>query len=43
MLRGDIVEDDSGACAVFTEPGSSAPQMTAAQVMDVIARLPGCG
>ena len=29
--------------AVFTEQGSSASQMTAAKVMDVIARLPGCG
>ena len=30
VLRGDIVKDDSGACAVFTEQGSSASQMTAA-------------
>ena len=42
VLRGDIVIDDSGACAVFTEQGSSASQMTAAKVMDVIARLPDC-
>ena len=42
MLRGDIVEDDPGACAVSTEQGSSASQLTAAKVMDVIARLPGC-
>ena len=40
MLRGDIVKDDSGAHAVFTEQGSSASQMTAAKVMD--ARLPDC-
>ena len=39
MLRGDVVKDDSGAYAVFTEQGSSASQMTAAKVMDVIARL----
>ena len=39
VLRGDIVKDDSGAYAVFTEQGLSASQMTAAQVMDVIARL----
>ena len=39
VLRGDIVKDDSGACAVFTEQGSSASQMTAARVMDVMARL----
>ena len=42
MLRGDIVKDDSGAFAVFTEQGLSASQMTAAKVMDVIARLPDC-
>ena len=42
VLRRDIVKDDSGACAVFTEQGSSASQMTAAKVMDVIARLPDC-
>ena len=41
-LRGDIVKDDSGSYAVFTEQGSSAPQMTAAKVMDIISRLPGC-
>ena len=42
VLRRDIVKDDSGACAVFTEQGSSASQMTAAKIMDVIARLPVC-
>ena len=42
VLCGDIVKDDSGAYAVFTEPGSSASQMTTAKIMDVIARLPGC-
>ena len=42
VLRGDIVKDDSGSYAVFTEQGSSASQMTAGKVMDVIARLPGC-
>ena len=41
-LRGDIVEDDSGSYAVFTEQGSSASQMTAAKIMDIISRLPGC-
>ena len=40
VLRGDIVKDDSGAYEVFTEQGSSASQMTAAKVMDVVARLP---
>ena len=42
VLRGDIVKDDSGAYAVFTEQGSSASQTTAAKVMDFKSRLPGC-
>ena len=42
VLRGDIVKDDSRSYAVFTEQGSSASQMTAAKVMDIISRLPGC-
>ena len=42
VLRGDIVKDDSGAYAVFTEQGSSASQMTAAKVIDIFSRLPGC-
>ena len=42
VLRGDIVKDDSGSYAVFTEQGSSASQMTAAKVMDIISRLPAC-
>ena len=33
VLRGDILKDDSGSYAVFTEQGSSASQMTAAKVM----------
>ena len=37
VLRGDIVKDDSGSCAVFTEQGSSASEMTAAKVMDIIS------
>ena len=32
----------SGSYAVFTEQGSSASQMTAAKIMDIISRLPGC-
>ena len=40
VLRDDIVKDDSGADAVCTEQRSSASQMTAAKVMDVIARRP---
>ena len=42
VLRVDIVKDDSGFYEVFTEQGSSASQMTAAKVMDIISRLPGC-
>ena len=40
VLRGDIVKDDSGSYAVVTERGSSASQMTAAILMDLISRLP---
>ena len=42
VFRGDIVKDDSGSYAAFTEQGSSASQMTAAKVMDIISRLPRC-
>ena len=42
VLRGDIVKDNSGSYAVFTEQGSSASQMTAAKIMDIISKLPGC-
>ena len=42
VLRGDIVKHNSGSYAVFTEQGSSASQMTAAKIMDIISRLPGC-
>ena len=42
LLRGDIVKDDSGSYAVFTEQGSSASPMTAAKIMDIISRLPDC-
>ena len=42
VLRGDIVKDNSGSYAVFTEQGSSASQMTPAKIMDIISRLPGC-
>ena len=40
VLPGDIVKDDSGSYTVFIEQGSSASQMTAAKVMDIISRLP---
>ena len=42
VLRGDIVKDDSGSYAVFTEQRSSASHMTAAKVMEIISRLSGC-
>ena len=42
VLRGDIAKDNSGSYAVFIEQGSSASQMTAAKIMDIISRLPGC-
>ena len=42
VLRGDIVKDDSGSFPVFIEQGSSASQMTATKIMDIISRLPGC-
>ena len=42
VLRGDVVKEDSGSYAVFTEQVSSASQMTAAKIMDIISRLPGC-
>ena len=35
-LRGDTVKDDAGSYAVFKEQGSSAIQMTAAKIMDII-------
>ncbi len=41
-LYSDTVKVDSGFYAVFTEQGSSASQMTAAKIMDIISRLPGC-
>ena len=42
VLRGDMEKNDSGSYAVFTEQRSSASQMIAAKVMDIISRLPGC-
>ena len=37
-----FVKENYGSHAVFTEQGSSASQMTAAKIMDIISRLPGC-
>ena len=36
------MKDDSGSYAIFTEQGLSASQVTAAKVMDIRTRLPGC-
>ena len=36
VFRGDMVKEESGSYAVFTEQGSRASQTTAAKVMDVI-------
>ena len=41
VLRCDIVKDNSCSYAVFNEQGSSASQMTAGKIMDIISRLPG--
>ena len=40
--RKDIGKDDSGSYAVCIEQGSSSSQLTAAKVMDVKSRPPGC-
>ena len=42
VLRGFSVKDDVRSYAVFAEQRSSASQMTAAKVMDILSRLPGC-
>ena len=43
VLQGDIVKDDSGSYAVFTEQGSSTSKMTAAKVMDINFKTTGMG
>ena len=35
VLSGDIVKDDSGAVAVFTEQGSAASQMTPVKIIKI--------
>ena len=42
VFRGDVLKDDSGFYAVFTEQGSSASQMTAAKIMDIMPILQSC-
>ena len=36
------MKDDSGSYAVFTEQGSSASQMAAANIINIVSRLPAC-
>ena len=39
VFRGDVVKDDSGSHAVFTEQESSASHVTGVKVLDVIVKL----
>ena len=41
VFRGDIVKDESGCFAVFSEQGTSASHLSAAKFWDAIARMPG--
>jgi hypothetical protein len=41
VFRGDLVKDETGQFAVFTEQGASASHMAAAKFMDAISRMPG--
>ena len=41
VLRGDVVKDDSGSYAVFTEQGSSASQMTATKIIGYHLQIAG--
>ena len=41
VFRGDIVKDETGQVAVFTEQGASLSHMSAATFMDALSRLPG--
>ena len=41
VFRGDIVRDESGCFAVFSEQGTSASHLSAAKFLDAIARMPG--
>ena len=42
VFRGDIVTDESGALAVFSEQGTSASHLSVAKFLDAIARMPDC-
>ena len=41
VFRGDIVKDEDGWYAVFSEQGTSSSHMAATNFMDVLARCPG--
>ena len=42
MPRGDIVKDEDGVYAVFSEQGAAASKVEAARFVDASARMPGC-
>ena len=42
VLRGDSEKDDAGSFAVFTQQGASASQMSTAEILNTISRLPRC-
>ena len=42
VLRGDSAKDDAGSFAVFTPQGASASQMSTAEILNTLSRLPGC-
>lgn len=42
VFRGDMIRDEQGSFAVFTEQSGSTSHMAAAKVFYTIARLPGC-
>ena len=39
VLRGNVVKDDAGSKTVLKKQGSSASQMTAEKVLDIICRI----
>ena len=43
IFRGDIVRDEDGIYAVFSEQGASASHTAATKVIDAIAHMPGMG
>ena len=41
VFRGDIVKDENGYLAVFSEQGTSASHLSAAKMLDALARCDG--